>query len=320
MAVAFPQPWERTLLTFAQEARHSPALRAPAPIGDRLLRQRAYRECKEIISAHGKTFNMASALLAPAKRRAIRALYAFCRVSDDIVDCPSGTRAEKQARLSAWRQRAVSACPTLDDPMAVAWADTRLRYRIPDKFAEQLIEGVARDLRQARYSTFEELAVYMYGVASTVGLMSMRIIGLAPQFSEEEATPYIIKLGLALQMTNILRDVGEDRRSGRVYLPSEELEAFGLTERDLASGQVTERWRSFMRFQIERNRELFTQAWPGVGMFSSDGRFAVAAACELYSGILTEIERHDYDVFNRRAHVSAWGKARRLPGIWWRAR
>jgi phytoene synthase len=160
----------------------------------------------------------------------------------------------------------------------------------------------------------------MYGVASTVGLMSMSIIGLARQYSEEEATPHIIKLGLALQMTNILRDVGEDFRNGRVYLPSEELEAFGITERDLARGQVTERWRRFMRFQVERNRELYAQAWPGVGMFSRDGRFAVSAACELYSAILTEIEANEYDVFHHRAHVSAWGKARRLPGIWWRAK
>jgi phytoene synthase len=175
---------------------------------------------------------------------------------------------------------------------------------------------VARDLRQKRYQTFEELTAYAYGVASTVGLMSMHIIG----YSGAEALPYAIKLGVALQITNILRDVGEDWRAGRIYLPLEELAAFGLTDADVAAGRVDERWRSLMRFQIARNRRLYAEAMPGIKMLNSDGRFAVAAAGELYRAILGEIEAHDYDVFDRRAHVGAWGKLRRLPGIWWRSR
>ena len=142
---------------------------------------------------------------------------------------------------------------------------------------------------------------------------------------EEDAVPYVIKLGVALQVTNILRDVGQDRRSGRVYLPAEELAEYGLTEADLARGEGDSRWREFMRFQIERNRALYRDAWPCVAMFDRDGRFAVAAACALYAAILDDVEAHDYDVFGSsaarnsgRAHVSTWGKLRRLPGIWWR--
>lgn len=144
----------------------------------------------------------------------------------------------------------------------------------------------------------------------------MHIIG----FSGAEAVPYAVKLGVALQITNILRDVGEDWRAGRVYLPLDELAAYGLTESDLAAGRVDGRWRAFMRFQIDRNRRLYAEAWPGIALLGKDGRLAVAAAGELYRAILDDIEAHDYDVFNRRAHVSAWGKLCRLPGIWWRNR
>jgi phytoene synthase len=199
---------------------------------------------------------------------------------------------------------------------ALAWADARQRYQIPARYAEQLVEGVSRDLDQDRYETFTDLATYSYGVASTVGLMSMHIIG----FTNPDAIPYAIKLGLALQMTNILRDVGEDWQRGRLYLPNEELEAFGLTEDDIAAGEVTDKWREFMRFQIERTRQLYEESWTGIMMLHKDGRFAIAAAAGLYRGILDSIEANDYDVFNHRAHVSTWGKLRLLPNLWWQSR
>jgi phytoene synthase len=199
--------------------------------------------------------------------------------------------------------------------VAVAWADTRARYEIPQGYGDQLLAGVSRDLVQTRYQTFDDLVTYAYGVASTVGLMSMHIIG----FSNADAVAYAIKLGVALQITNILRDVAEDWQRGRVYLPQEELALFGLTEDDLDKGRVDNRWRRFMRFQIERNRQLYEEAWPGIALLNKDGRFAIAAAAELYRAILDDIEAHDYDVFSRRAHVSKWGKLRMLPGIWWRS-
>jgi phytoene synthase len=284
---------------------------APAPAQE--LLDRAYACCEQLTHTHGRTFYLATTLLPPAKRRAIRALYAFCRVSDNIVD---GSQEDVATRLAAWRRRATSPIPPADDLIALAWADTRTRYQIPERYAGQLISGVERDLSQTRYGTFADLATYCYGVASTVGLMSMHIIG----FAGEEAIPYAIKLGVALQLTNILRDVGEDWRAGRVYLPLDELIAFGLRQADLERGRVDNRWRALMRFQIARNRRLYAEAWPGIALLSRDGRFAVAAAGTLYRAILDDIEEHDYDVFHRRAHVSTWDKARRLPGIWWRSR
>jgi len=192
------------------------------------------------------------------------------------------------------------------------------RYHIPPRYAHQLIDGVAKDILKTRYANFDELAEYSYGVASTVGLMAMHITGFD---TAAAAIPYAVKLGVALQMTNILRDVGEDWRAGRVYLPQDELAAYGLTEDDFGGSLASDgRWRALMRFQIARNRRLYAESLPGVDLLHHAGRFAIAAAAELYRGILEDIEAHDYQVFCRRSHVSRWGKLRRLPGIWWRAR
>jgi len=313
MTAVYAPTWEQILLPLAYEAEHRDTAPTHIPVGDPDLLDRAYHYCDSITSTNSHTFYMATGLLPRAKRRAMRALYAFCRLSDDIVDC---SEEHTELSLAAWRRKMLSPTPPPGDLVAVAWADTRFRYQIPLRYAEQLIDGVGRDLHQRRYSTFEDVARYAYGVASTVGLMSMHIIG----FVGEQAIPYAIKLGIALQITNILRDVEEDWRSGRVYLPMDEMAAFGLTEADLDRGQVDEHWRVFLRFQIERNRHLYAQARPGIAMLSRDGRFAVAEALDLYRAILDDIEAHDYDVFRRRAHVSAWSKVRRLPSIWWRNR
>ncbi len=310
MSALYTPAWERSLLSRALQARHAAdAPYEPIAQSDVLARANAY--CDAVAASHSRSFYLATSLLPPQKKSAVRALYAFCRVTDDLVDSPDG---DPQESLAIWRRRALSQEPSLDNPVALAWAETRRRYRIPQRYAEQLIEGVMRDLTQKRYRTFEDVAAYAYGVASTVGLMSMHIIG----FSGRQAIPHAIKLGVALQFTNILRDVAEDWQMGRLYLPLEELTAYGLDEDDIAVGRVDERWRSFMRFQIARNRRLYAEAWPGIAMLNRDGRLAVAAAGELYRAILSDIEAHDYDVFHRRAHVNAWGKLSRLPGIWWR--
>jgi phytoene synthase len=198
------------------------------------------------------------------------------------------------------------------DLVAAAWADTLARYHIPRHYALQLIDGVARDLFQARYQTFDELATYCYGVASTVGLMSMYIVG----FQSNEAVPYAIKLGVALQMTNILRDVGEDYHNGRLYLPRQELAYYAIPESHIAEGRVTENWRQFMKFQIDRTRQLYAESWPGIKMLEREGQLAIGAASVFYQGILDEIEARDYNVFDGRASLSALGKISRIPALW----
>ena len=311
--------WEHALLARAYEA-YEP-YDAPTPLFIEMLdvtrREglgEAYAYCARLIRANSRTFYLASSLLPRAKRRAARALYAFCRATDDLIDqTPPNVDADEM--LANWRERLV-VYPNVYDPVPLAWRDTKTRHQVPQGYETQLIEGIARDLRQNRYRTFAELTEYCYGVASTVGLMAMHIIG----FESVEALPYAVKLGVALQLTNILRDVGVDWQAGRLYLPQDELARFGVTETDVAGGCVNERWRAFMRFQIARVRALYAEAQPGIALLAPEGRFAIAAASGLYQGILADIETHDYDVFHRRAHIGAWAKLRRLPAIWWAAK
>lgn len=311
------QYWESPLLDLAHQALESEPFTQSHLVHEQKLLSSAYQYCETITRQNSKTFFMASSLLPKAKRRAAQALYAFCRISDDIVDRSTGNI---QEQLQSWRQHVVhnSSLPdvqSIEQAVNLAWSDTRRAYRIPLGYVEQLIDGLSLDFIQTRYQNFSELAKYCYGVACTVGLMSMHIVG----YAGHEAIPYAIRLGVALQITNILRDVGEDWRAGRLYLPQDELDAFGLSEEDIDTGKVDNRWREFMRFQIQRARRLYADAMPGVGLLHRDGRFAIAAAGDLYSAILDQIERNDYDVFSRRASVSKWGKIRRLPGIWHRS-
>ena len=303
--------WERRLIDLAHEALEGQIAAARQIMHDDRAMSAAYAHCQQVTREHSRTFFLASGLLPKEKRRSARALYAFCRVCDDIVDRQQ-TSSNPTAELARWRGQPQQANTDSADPVAIAWADTRARFSIPWRYAEQLIEGVSQDLSQVRYPTFDALAHYCYGVASTVGLMAMHIIG----FESTEAIPYAVRLGVALQLTNILRDIDEDWRAGRVYLPQDELAAFGLTEGDIAAGRVDDRWRAFMRFQIQRTRSLYDEAMPGIALLDKDGRFAITAAAELYRGILDDIELNDYNVFGRRAHMTTWAKLSRLPAIW----
>lgn len=302
--------WENQLLDLAGNIPH-PSTRPFFSYwaGDAAL-HKAYNQAEKITAEHSKSFHFASGLLPEEKRSAVRALYAFCRTVDDIVD--ESTDDERESQLDYWRRMVEHASFFDGDLVAAAWADTLTRYHIPRHYALQLIDGVNRDLTQSRYQTFEELATYCYGVASTVGLMSMYIVG----FSSNDAVPYAIKLGVALQMTNILRDVGEDFQNGRLYLPREELAFYGIREQDIAEGRVTDNWRQFMKFQIERSRQLYEESWQGVKMLEREGQFAIGAASVFYQGILDEIENNDYDVFTQRANLSAIGKVSKVPALW----
>jgi phytoene synthase len=309
-----PTTWEYRLLSWAHEALSSPAIeKYIEPDADAL--ESAYHYCAHITRTNSRTFYLASMLLPGDKRRAAQGLYAFCRSTDDLVDETRGL-AQAGHMFANWRARLSNPHTAAHDPVPLAWADVQARYRIPRGYSDQLIAGVTRDRTQNRYQSFAELTEYCYGVASTVGLMSMHIVG----FESRDAVPYAIQLGIALQLTNILRDISEDWRMGRLYLPLDELAGFGLHEADLAAGRVDDRWRAFMRFQIDRVQALYDEAAPGIALLNTDGRFAIAAAAGLYRAILDDIEAHDYDVFHRRAHIGLWGKLRRLPRIWWNSR
>jgi 15-cis-phytoene synthase len=279
--------------------------------------QDAFRLCAEITRQHSKSFFFSSAFLPREKRVAIRAFYAFCRTTDDMVD-QAGQRSPEA--LARWREASRLPADQQSDPVLFAWATIRDHYQVPQRYVEALIDGCEMDLSVTRYKTWEELRHYCYCVASTVGLVSMHIIGVRSGVTFEQAAPYAIALGEAMQLTNILRDVGEDWARGRVYLPLEDLNRFGYTERDLEQHTVTPGFKQLMRFEMDRADALYDEGSRGIAQLNPEGRFAVAAAGRLYRGILGKIHLNDYDVYRHRAHLTRGDKVRQLPGIYMQVR
>lgn len=255
-----------------------------------------YREAAAATAAGSKSFSFAARFFPPEMARAAHAVYWFCRTTDDLVDeAPSPERG--RAALDEWQSelRAGTAVPQLRLFLAVAE-----KHAIPLEYAHELIEGVRMDLTISRYANFGDLRVFCYRVASVVGLMMMHVIGYEGQPHEQA-----IDLGIALQLTNILRDVGEDLGRGRVYLPQDELAAHGLSDGDLEAGVNDERFRRLMRFQAARARGFYERGMAGIPALHRDGRFSVEIAARVYRGILDQIERNGYDVYRRRAVVPA---------------
>ncbi len=271
-------------------------------------------ENERIIRKHSKTFFFATGLLPEAPRAAIRALYAFCRETDDLVDRREATMAD----VENWQSLVKRPCAEQDHPTLLLWACVRDQYGVNPQYEQELIDGVRMDLEFSPFQTWNDLQLYCYHVASTVGLLSIPIIGLAKGVSFEQATPFAIQLDMALQLTNILRDVGEDLDRGRVYLPLEDLQRFDLSLEDVEQRVFDERFIQLMRFEIQRARDLYAQSLPGINLLHPAARPAVGAAALLYAAILDEIERLHYQVNNKRAHTSAWQKMRLLPAILWK--
>ncbi|GAC1659497.1 MAG: phytoene synthase [Candidatus Elarobacter sp.] len=272
--------------------------RAPHVRGDERLDD-CYRACREIVRFHSKTFYLSSLFLEPRKRRAVWAVYAFCRTADDIVD-RTAPASERLNAIAAWERGLVE---SYDGRPAgatfVAFADAARRFCIPIEPALALLRGARMDVTIRRYDTYEELREYCYLVASTVGLLVMPILGtLAP-----DAARYGIALGRAMQMTNILRDVGEDARLDRIYLPAEDLRRFGCAESAILDGVVDTAFTELMRFEIDRVRAMYREAEPGIALLAPQSRYTVRLALSLYRGILGRIEANRYDVFARRAYV-----------------
>jgi 15-cis-phytoene synthase len=284
---------------------------ADAQGAQELQAQNAFAEAEKSIRKNSKTFFFATSLLPERERRAVRALYAFCRSSDDLVDVHGATPVE----MERWRSESRLPLRYQRNPILYVWAQTRAEFGVDTIYEDELIAGVSSDLECRRYVTWEQLQMYCYQVASTVGLMSMPIVGLHAGVTFEQAAPYAIQMGIALQLTNILRDVGEDAARGRVYLPDEDLARFGLTREELLMGVQDERFISLMKFEIERARQLYRQAIPGIALLSASGRVAVGAAALLYRAILDEIETIRYRVYQLRARTSGLKKLIMLPRI-----
>ncbi|HEX2916074.1 MAG TPA: squalene/phytoene synthase family protein [Chloroflexia bacterium] len=272
----------------------------------------AYEFCRQMTSEGSKTFYFGSLFLPREKRRAMWAVYSFCRYTDDLVDKAEGAGiAALRERLAAWEEnlrRSYEGLVPADSLQMLAWQHAVQTYSIPAMPPLELIEGVRMDLEKNRYANFDELRLYCYRVASTVGLMASQVIG----YNDACALEYAINLGIAMQLTNILRDVGEDLANGRIYLPQDEMAEYGYTEAQLLRGEINQNFIRLMQFQIARAREYFAQATPGIQYLDKECRLAITLAARLYSQILDSIERNGYDVFNKRAYVST---RRKLTGL-----
>lgn len=271
-----------------------------------------YAEAAEATARGSRSFYFATRFFPPRLARSAHAVYWFCRTTDDIVDEAESPAAAARG-IAEWEEaalRALSGGPC-SHPVLSLFARACAEHGIPHEYPRDLIAGVRMDLEAARYASFDELKVFCYRVASVVGLMMMHVIGY-----EGQPHAQAIDLGIAMQLTNILRDVGEDLRRGRIYLPLEELREFGYGVEDLAAHRRDERFRRLMEFQCRRARAYYRSGESGIPALAADGRFAVEIASKVYSGILTRIESGGYDVFERRAVVPAaqkyWIVARSL--------
>jgi phytoene synthase len=298
----------------------------------------AYDHCQRVAREHARNFYYAFRTLPPTKRRAIYAAYAFCRLCDDIADedLPNG---EKERRFAHARQLLLGVqgtgygiqgegnipnpeartqkpvpCTPYPVPLLVfaALQDASRAFNIPHRYFEEVIEGVEMDLKYTRFQTFEELRGYCYKVASVVGLICIEVFG----YEDPRARDYAVDLGLAMQLTNIMRDVKEDYGRGRIYIPLDEMRSFGYSEAELKDEVVNDAFRRLMAFQAERARRYFASGKRLIPLLSRESRACPAMLHQVYSGVLDRIEASGYNVFERRIGLSAPEKLFLMAKLW----
>ena len=279
-----------------------------AGITDPQLRA-SYEECKRLNALHGKTYYLATLLLPKAKRPFVHALYGFARYADEIVDDLASTLsdAEKAAELKTWGDGVLAGLKSgeSNDQVGRALIDTVNRFAIPHEHFVAFLHSMTMDLTVTEYANYEALMEYVYGSAAVIGLEMVPILGALSDAAYEPAE----KLGVAFQLANFIRDVGEDLDRGRVYLPQDELAQFGVNREMLEARKLTPEIIQALKFQIERVRRLQREAAPGILQLSPSSRPCIEAASELYCGIVDEVEAIGYDIFNKRAKTST---ARRM--------
>lgn len=286
----------------------------------------SYEECRRITALFSKTFYMGTQLLSEEKRKAVWAVYTWCRRTDDLVDGPRVIQRSDHLTevLKDWELRLEEIFDGKGrDTLDMAMADAVATYNDLDigPFRD-MVKGMVMDVEQSRFETWDDLYLYCYRVAGTVGLMTLPIMGTAKEGREgvKGATKAAVSLGIALQLTNILRDVGEDRLRGRIYLPLEDLRRFNYSEEDLFNCVLDNRYKNLMKFEIARARRYFRAAQKGVHLLSEDSRLPVQASLDMYSQILDVLEENGYDNFNRRAYVSKSKKITTMPLSYLRTR
>jgi len=274
------------------------------------LLQESYQECKRLNSLHGKTYYLATLLLPKSKRPYVHALYGFARYADEIVDDLSSTLSpqEKADVLHSWSSGVLSdlAAGRSSDHIGRALVDTVKKFDIPQQHFIDFLHSMEMDLTVTQYQTYEDLLEYVYGSAAVIGLEMVPILG----YSDDRAFEAAKKLGIAFQLANFIRDVGEDLERGRVYLPLQELAQFGVDRAMLERRVLTPEIVAALKFQIARVRQLQSESEIGIEYLDKESRPCIRAASELYCGIVDEVEAIGYDIFNKRAKTSTARRAR----------
>lgn len=282
-----------------------------AGITDSALRD-SYKECKRLNSLHGKTYYLATLLLPKAKRPHVHALYGFARYADEIVDDLSSTLSptEKSGVLRRWSDQLLQdlANGRSHDHIGRALVDTVQRFNIPISYFEAFLHSMAMDLTVTSYERYEDLMEYVYGSAAVIGLQMVHVLGTVKDNKSDALIP-AEKLGIAFQLANFIRDVGEDLDRGRVYLPLQELKQYGVSREMLEKRVLTPQIIEALKFQIARVKSLQQEANAGIELLSPDSRPCIRAASELYCGIVDEVEKIDYNVFEKRAKTSTFRRA-----------
>jgi phytoene synthase len=265
--------------------------------------EQSYAYCRAVAKKRARNFYYSFVLLPAEKKNAMCAIYAFMRYCDDLSDEPGATR----TAMDRWRQALTDAFSGNPDgnPAWPAFLDSVRRYGIPHEYFYEMIEGVASDLEPRSIRTFEELYRYCYRVASVVGLTTIHIFGFAAPGAREAALPLAEKCGIAFQLTNILRDVREDAGLGRIYLPAEDLERFGVSAQDLTQGRRTEQFGRLMEFETERARCYYRESAPLLNLIAPESRASLWAMIAIYSSLLDHVAQSHYDVLIRRISLSS---------------
>ena len=278
-----------------------------AGITDPRLRA-SYQRCKNLNSKHGKTYYLATLLLPKEKRPYVHALYGFARYADEIVDDLASqlSEREKEEKLNNWGNLVLADLKSgsSEDPIAAALVDTATKFSIPISYFEAFLHSMKMDLTVTEYHSYQDLYEYVYGSAAVIGLQMVSILGTESAAEFESAKIAAEKLGVAFQLANFIRDVGEDLERGRVYLPITELQSHGVTRQMLENRVVTPQIKNALKEQITRVRQLQLESTPGITLLSAKSRECIKAASELYCGIVDEVEKIDYEIFTKRAKTS----------------
>lgn len=262
----------------------------------------AFEHARRITAYHSKSFYFSARMLPSERRWATYALYGFCRHCDNLIDVPR-QRTEgdilREIQTLAAELRIAYNTGESEHPVIRAFILVAKSYEIPITYPLDLLKGVAMDVHQTRYKTFDDLSLFCYRAASVVGLMMTHVLG----YKDKRAFRYAKQLGTAMQLTNILRDIKEDKEMGRIYLPQTDLLRFGVSERDILEEKMTLQLKTLMKFQIERADAYYTEAIDGISLLNTESQYAIYSAAKIYRGILRKIESQNYDPFLGRVFV-----------------